>query len=145
MHNQMVTPNLPEGIKTEVIFHNGEKRIKLLLDYNDMLIKQVKNLPGRRWSQTIGCWHIPYTDDYMNYLIEFFNDKKLQVEIIDRQQTVKRIYKEKKAIPGIINTKQGNRILLEYKQIMKLKRLSHLTQQVYFIFFSEFVEANTGT
>lgn len=39
--------------------HNGEKRIKLIFDYDKQLIAKVKEIPGARWSSSMKCWHVP--------------------------------------------------------------------------------------
>lgn len=57
------------------IIHYDEKRIKLLYHYKngDVIDTLVRELPGRRWSETKKCWHIPYTDNYKKYLTGYFN------------------------------------------------------------------------
>lgn len=54
---------IPAGIRTEPVVHRKEKRIKLIFSYNSKLIEEVKKIPGVKWSQTMHCWHIPYTKE----------------------------------------------------------------------------------
>ncbi|MCD4729357.1 MAG: site-specific integrase [Bacteroidales bacterium] len=61
-------------IKIEPIKHKGQQVIALFFDYNKMLIELVRELPGRRWSKTKKCWHIPYTKQYKTKLKEVFNE-----------------------------------------------------------------------
>ncbi|MCD6200218.1 MAG: tyrosine-type recombinase/integrase [Bacteroidales bacterium] len=62
--------------------HKGADRIKLVFNYDEGLIERVRKLSGARWSQTMGCWHIPYRKDYITYLtgqlpeIYFINEKQ---------------------------------------------------------------------
>lgn len=56
-------------IETEDVIHKGEKRVKLVFEYDDGLIGIVKKIPGARWSKTMHCWHIPTE----NFSPEAFN------------------------------------------------------------------------
>ncbi len=40
-------------IIVEPIVHDAEQRLKLIFDYDDLLISKVKELPGSRWSRTM--------------------------------------------------------------------------------------------
>lgn len=58
----------------ESILHKGEQRIKVIianLAHTKALIKQVE---GRRWSQTKGCWHIPHTSAAYQQLKKLFDE-----------------------------------------------------------------------
>jgi hypothetical protein len=59
-------------INVEDTIHKGEKRLKLIFRYNQHIIDIVKKIPGSRWSQTINCWHIPYRENYKEYITGFF-------------------------------------------------------------------------
>jgi len=62
---------ITKTIETCVVEHRGEKRVKLVFKYDDELIEKVRKIPGRKWSQTMGCWHVPYSDDYIDKLKRF--------------------------------------------------------------------------
>lgn len=57
-----------EQIKLQPIVHKGEARIKLLLPPFHELHDLIKQIPGRKWSQTFGSWHLPvrYTPELLN-------------------------------------------------------------------------------
>jgi len=57
-------------IYVESVIHKNEKRIKLVFKFDPELVKQIKQLSGARWSQTLFCWHIPFREDYLTYLAE---------------------------------------------------------------------------
>lgn len=59
-------------IAIEPAIHNHERRIKLVFDYDDLLISKVKKLPGCKWSRTMKCWHIPYVPNIIHTLFELF-------------------------------------------------------------------------
>ena len=57
-------------IYVKTIIHKNEKRIKLIFDYDAELIREVRKIPGCRWSQTMCCWYISFREDYLTYLAE---------------------------------------------------------------------------
>lgn len=62
------------------VIHNNEKRIKLVFNYDLNIIEQVKKIPDALWSQTMKCWHVPFTNNYMDYLNTLFNNKGIDVK-----------------------------------------------------------------
>ncbi len=52
---------MSEPIRVESMMHNGEKRIRLEVPYQQDYIDKVKQLEGRKWSQSKKCWHVPYS------------------------------------------------------------------------------------
>ena len=54
------------------ITHRGEERIKVAFPKNDLVLKQLKQIVGLKWSQTIKSWHIPYDKDSFNQLKAIF-------------------------------------------------------------------------
>ncbi|MEN0007991.1 site-specific tyrosine recombinase/integron integrase [Flavobacterium nitrogenifigens] len=47
----------------KIIFHKGEKRIGLYFAKNELMIAEIKPITGSKWSQSLGVWHIPDTED----------------------------------------------------------------------------------
>lgn len=50
-------------ISTKLIKHRGESRIAVYFEKNAELIARIKRLEGSRWSQTLGVWHLPDTEE----------------------------------------------------------------------------------
>jgi integrase/recombinase XerD len=50
-------------ISTKLITHRGESRIAVYFEKNAELIARIKKLEGSRWSQTLGVWHLPDTEE----------------------------------------------------------------------------------
>ncbi|MBC7438494.1 MAG: phage integrase N-terminal SAM-like domain-containing protein [Flavobacterium sp.] len=47
----------------KIITHRKEKRIAVVFEKNAELIARIKLIDGSRWSQTLGVWHIPDTEE----------------------------------------------------------------------------------
>ena len=106
-------------IKTELIEHHGETRLKLLFKYDNDLINIVKGIDGRKWSKTMQCWHIPANsdlnkvfdststkekhiiekEDALNYLLSYNNNNRQNIN---------------REIPG--NNKQRVILYIEYRE-----------------------------
>jgi len=50
--------------EAKIITHRSEKRIVVTFPKNKELTAHIKQLEGVRWSDTLGCWHLPDTDAY---------------------------------------------------------------------------------
>jgi integrase/recombinase XerD len=46
-----------------IIKHKGEQRISVSFEKNAALIEEIKQIEGRRWSQSRRLWHLPDTDE----------------------------------------------------------------------------------
>lgn len=49
--------------EAKIITHRKEKRIAVYFEKNAELIARIKLVEGSRWSQTLGVWHIPDTEE----------------------------------------------------------------------------------
>ena len=52
------------------ITHRGASRLRIDFPYNPKTLAQVKKLPGRQWSKTKKCWHLPNTSESLRLLQE---------------------------------------------------------------------------
>lgn len=50
-------------MEAKVITHRGEKRIGIYIERDDVMLVQVREIAGSRWSQTLRIWHLPDTDE----------------------------------------------------------------------------------
>ncbi|MCB9035959.1 MAG: tyrosine-type recombinase/integrase [Lewinellaceae bacterium] len=56
-------------ITARPLCHRGENRIKIELSHKDWAaISKIKSIPGRKWSHTHRCWHVPFTEDALRQL-----------------------------------------------------------------------------
>jgi len=99
--------------------YQGNKRIRLLFPYDPLLIERTKTIPGRIWSQTEKCWHIPYRDDCQTYLGITFAGL---AEIVP--DGIKKATQAKSSLPP------------EYLEQLKLKRYSRSTIKAYLTHFN---------
>jgi integrase/recombinase XerD len=49
--------------ESKLIKHEGTSRIAVLFEKNSELIARIKTIAGSRWSNTLGVWHLPDTDE----------------------------------------------------------------------------------
>ena len=49
--------------EAKIITHKKEKRIAVYFEKNTEWIARIKKLEGSRWSQTLGVWHLPDTEE----------------------------------------------------------------------------------
>lgn len=62
-------------ITARPLYHRGESRIKVEFSQKDWpAISKVKSIPGRKWSRTHECWHIPHTEDALRRLKNSFGE-----------------------------------------------------------------------
>lgn len=50
-------------ISIECVMHEGIRRIHLRFPFDREILARIKEIHDSRWSQALGCWHIPYSDD----------------------------------------------------------------------------------
>ena len=128
-----------ETVFLKEIKYRGERRIKLVFKYNRAMIEGIRKLPGCSWSQTMRCWHIPYRDDYLEYLKGALHNLR---KVISYELVVDGEKNESGRIGNELNSglkEKGRELLKAYDDTMHLKRLSPMTQKVYTGFFREFL------
>jgi hypothetical protein len=118
-------------IKTEHVIHRGENRIKLVFPFDNDTIAKVKKIPGRKWSQTMGCWHVPHENDTIKILTRTLPG--ITIVNLDTPKSTD----DKTDTDGHVKLK----VLKDYQRAMELKRLKPKTIEVYLHFFEEYVEA----
>lgn len=91
-------------VTAEEFTHHGEKRIKLVFDYNLQIIDLVKTIPDRRWSSTMNAWHVPFNESSYNQLKRLFPKIELPKPIL-KKQTVP-IKDIEPIIPNVTNSNE---------------------------------------
>lgn len=65
-------------IQIYLIEHRNENRIKINNKLQSDALSKIKQIKGRKWSQTLKCWHIPYTKIAYNELLQLFGKQNIQ-------------------------------------------------------------------
>ena len=59
------------------IIHKEASRIKIEFNFDKEIDTIVRNLNGRLWSKTLGCWHIENSNTSINNAIQAFKEKAI--------------------------------------------------------------------
>ncbi len=70
-------------ISISLIQHRNQNRIKVEAKSTGEIINKIKQIEGRKWSQTLVCWHIPYNSKSYKSLVQSFG--KTQINIIQNK------------------------------------------------------------
>lgn len=111
-------------IRTEVITYKGDKRIKLIFDYDNELIQRVKEIPGARWSDSLKCWHLPDNKTGKDGIASLLSATECH---IIKQQADKVRYTKSDKIPGEEQAIQ----LEQFVRWLKAQRYSKKTIETY--------------
>jgi len=100
--------------------HRGEKRIQLIFGYDEALLDRLRTIAGCRWSATMHCWHIPYSENV---------EQKLKAVVCDMNVVI--TWKEKNtkyvAQPG----NEQLQALRQFKLYLKSRHYSDSTIRSY--------------
>jgi integrase/recombinase XerD len=87
--------------EAKVITHRKEKRIAVYFEKDIDLIARIKRLDGSRWSQTLGVWHVPDTDENRKrFKISTSEGKSALSQIQETNQLVLKRYIEEIQLKG---------------------------------------------
>ncbi len=91
--------------EAKVITHRKEKRIAVYFEKDIDLIARIKRLDGSRWSQTLGVWHVPDTDENRErFKISLSEGKSALSQIQETNQLVLKRYIEEIQLKGYSNS-----------------------------------------
>lgn len=57
----------------ERVIHRGQKRLKLIFEFDIEIMNLLDTVDDARWSSSMSCWHVPYTENYLENLNQVFN------------------------------------------------------------------------
>ncbi|MBL7135232.1 MAG: site-specific integrase [Candidatus Marinimicrobia bacterium] len=131
--------------------HHNRQRVLLIFDYDPLLVGKIKELPDRRWSKTLNCWHIPFRNDYIVFLNDRFNNEITFLPSEDMNNEYSPVQKENATEqseflrePENMSGKLGTEIPKEFEEILKLRRYSENTVKSYKSHFSQFLAYYPG-
>ena len=78
--------------------HKNSRCIAFAFDYknNPSFDIAVRNLPNRKYSSSRKLWYIPFRDDYINYLNQYFNNRNIDKVLFNEERNRKNTVIDKK-------------------------------------------------
>jgi integrase/recombinase XerD len=115
--------------------HKKELRLLLKFDYNNMLIGITKKIKGAKWSKSLQCWHVHYSEEEIALITENFKSyANINFDKLPRKKLFRR------------NLNLLEKTLLNnFYLFLKGKRYSKSTIQTYTLFIADFVNFHTKT
>ncbi len=117
--------------KAEPITHNNQARIALHFEYSKAANERVRLLTGVKWSHTLKVWHVPDNDVY-----------RKQFKLPARNITAQHIATKKESILRL--NAQEQKQLLEFENLLRIKKYSESTLKSYRAEFSVFLRTASG-
>ena len=117
-------------LKVYRIEHRGQQRIALEYDFvnRQYLDKPVREIEGRKYSNSRKLWHIPYRDDYRQWVMDYFRTKGPADILFDYPQQTENVKDKQSKNPGpykkLINAIEKTENIDE-KRIVKLRIDQH--------------------
>lgn len=91
--------------EAKIITHRGSKRIAVYFEKNAEWIARIRKLEGSRWSQTLGVWHLPDTEENrIRFKIPISEGKSALSQIQDNNQLVLKRFIEEIQLKGYSNS-----------------------------------------
>ncbi|MEY8847277.1 site-specific tyrosine recombinase/integron integrase [Psychroserpens sp. XS_ASV72] len=113
--------------------HNKEQVVLISFRYDQKLIDLVKTLPRRRWSTSLKCWYVPYSENMLRRIKTTLKNHNVENRINESINPAK----------GSLTKKQETLVQL-YKKYLKGKRYSESTVESYTFLVSDFLKHHTN-
>jgi site-specific recombinase XerD len=126
---------MKKQVLISIIKHRGEQRLAMRFEYDLKLIQAIKNIEGRKWSDSKKCWHFPVDRQLYFKLIQLPILSKYelkQVQIDDFFETLS------------TSTEIDDEHLSKMVKRMELRRYSHWTIKSYRSHFRQFASYFKG-
>jgi hypothetical protein len=114
---------------TEIIEIDNKKRVKLFTDDNSVLPYPIRLIKGCLWSDELKCWHIPYYDNYKEYLSRKLGHKSIITNNNDIDSPKHEIYLQ-----------QRSPVPQRFIEQLTIKRYSENTKTTYISVLRKFLE-----
>lgn len=121
----------------QLITHRKEKRIAVYFEKDPVLIARIKQLDGARWSQTLGVWHLPDTEDYRIRFRIFAPSYLPSAEGIEQIDKFKQWMRSKRYSESTITTYCD--ALKSFLIFHREKPISEITNEDVIIYNNEFI------
>jgi integrase/recombinase XerD len=124
------------------VIHRKSVRLLLYFKYHEPTLKLVRGLPRARWSKSLRCWHVPFTDDMLRKVKHVLGSKvnlKIDSSVKDKTIVIKNVLPKKKVL-----TATEKDFIKSYEKYLYGLRLSDSTVHTYTSFVMDFVSYNSG-
>ncbi|WP_281228815.1 site-specific integrase [Flavobacterium aquiphilum] len=127
--------------KAQPITHKKEKRIAVYFEKNADLIARIKQLEGARWSQTLGVWHLPDTEENrIRFKIPSLSHTVPSPEGIENIEKFKQWLRSKRYSDSTINT--YSEALKSFLVFYREKALTDITNDDVIVFNNNYILKN---
>ncbi len=127
--------------EAKIITHRGSKRIAVYFEKNAELIARIKKLEGSRWSQTLGVWHIPDTEENrIRFKIVPLTCSWPSVEGIAQIEQFKQFLRSKRYSESTLTT--YTEALKSFLVFYREKAVAEITNEDVVVFNNEFILKN---
>ena len=127
--------------ESKLIKHNGIVRIALIFEKDAELIARVKLIEGSRWSQSIGVWHLPDTEENrIRFKIPLHQQTVPSAEGIAAIEKFKQWLLSKRYSPSTIKT--YSEALKSFLIFYREKPVSEITNEDVIIYNNEYILKN---
>jgi integrase/recombinase XerD len=113
-------------LAVESIMHKGVRWVKLSFEYDAVIIKRIKSIQGSKWSTTLKCWHVPYTDESIEEIGIVRQELGLNISGYDHLKDER---KSRFFDRGLSGEKQ--KAIFMYRQFLRTQRYSAKTIVIY--------------
>lgn len=125
----------------KIITHNKEKRIAVYFEKNAELIARIKLVEGSRWSQTLGVWHIPDTDENrIRFKITPISQTIPSAEGIEQIEKFKQWLRSKRYSESTLTT--YSEALKSFLIFYREKPIAEITNEDVIVYNNEFILKN---
>lgn len=151
---------MSEFVEISKVKHRGNFCIACKTPFGSKAADLLRNIEGRKWSQTLKAWYLPYNNKSWKLLRNTFIQNNIEIKLVNEAQSdSKAVGKTVTQNPcnnenvdrffDIPNTDLVYGIHLKinlasyesYLQMLKLKKYSEATQRTYSYFFKEFLNS----
>ncbi|WP_304200526.1 site-specific integrase [Flavobacterium alvei] len=127
--------------KAKIIKHRKENRIAVYFEKNAELIVRIKKLDGSRWSQTLGVWHLPDTEENrIRFKITPESHNLPSQEGIENLKKFKQILRSKRYSESTIAT--YSEALKSFLVFFRKKALTEITNEDVIVYNNEYILKN---
>lgn len=125
----------------KIITHRKEKRIAVYFEKDPKLIARVKLINGSRWSQTLGVWHLPDTEENrIRFKIPPISHTNPSTEGIEQIEKFKQWLRSKRYSESTLNT--YSEALKSFLVFYREKPIADITNEDVVIYNNEYILKN---